>query len=190
MGTLRDMNEYINYWLWKWSHSLHRGPVGGPWRGCCFTRDFRGRWHFVLSGNPVYCGLREICKRRFWKQVALSIGPHCVTRRGLILPGTLRDRWRALETECLSLSIGTLREESRRKAPLLSLPLFHHHSFPIVCLLFTTVYCKCLAVLLLLAWWHGVTVLTALFRALLTPCYKYGGCRWTMWETQSPFLTW
>jgi hypothetical protein len=152
------MNEYINYWLWKWSLSLHRGPVGGPLRGGCFTRDLKGRWHFALSGNPVYCGLRKICKRRFWKQAALSIGASLGNLKGVHFT---RNYKRQMESpgDRMSLSIGALWEESEGKVPLLSLPCFHHHSCPIVCLLFTTVYCKCLAVLLLLVWWHGITVL-------------------------------
>jgi hypothetical protein len=53
----------------------------------------------------------EKCKRRLWKRTSLSIGsPSGEPGAGLILPGTLRDRWRALEMECLSLSVWKLCE--------------------------------------------------------------------------------
>ena len=47
------------------------GTVDG---GAAFPRTFRERRDFILSGGLVYWGLWEICKRRFWKRAALSIG--------------------------------------------------------------------------------------------------------------------
>jgi hypothetical protein len=34
----------------------------------------RDEWDFILSGDPVYWGLREVCKRRFWERTSFSMG--------------------------------------------------------------------------------------------------------------------
>jgi hypothetical protein len=41
----------------------------------CFTGKFeKKKWYFVLSGDLVIRGPREICKRMIWKRAALSMG--------------------------------------------------------------------------------------------------------------------
>jgi hypothetical protein len=70
--------------------SLHRGPIGGTWRGDFFTRDFErqvkeGSGDGVslsvgaLRGEPgrgaPLLGTYKICKRRLWKwNIFLYVG--------------------------------------------------------------------------------------------------------------------
>jgi hypothetical protein len=42
LGTLTDINQWINHWLWRRSIFLHSDPVGGTWRGGSLTGDFEG----------------------------------------------------------------------------------------------------------------------------------------------------
>jgi len=49
---------------------LHWGTI---WRELLY-RGLRERCDFVLSGDLVYLGLQEICKRRLWKQADLTKG--------------------------------------------------------------------------------------------------------------------
>jgi len=51
-GTLSDINERINHWLWRRSISPHRYTVGGTWRGSL---------HGAFEGNLNYQGM---CLRR------------------------------------------------------------------------------------------------------------------------------
>jgi hypothetical protein len=61
------MNECIHHWFWKQRISLHRGPIGRTCRGegGSFTADLV----FGRGGRR----LQEMCKRRLWKWVTLSI---------------------------------------------------------------------------------------------------------------------
>jgi hypothetical protein len=42
--------------------------------GMLFYWGFEKKVKFALSGDLVYWGMREICKRRLWKWATLSIG--------------------------------------------------------------------------------------------------------------------
>ena len=98
-----DRYEWIQKWLRKWRISLHRGPVGEPWRGVLDRGPWeKGEFWFIRS--PFLWGIREICKNWLRKQAILSLGSLGDLEGWLVLPGTLRDRWRkALEKERLSL---------------------------------------------------------------------------------------
>jgi hypothetical protein len=55
-SLIENWEIWINHWLWKQSIYLHRGPIGGPWRGGSLTGDLRERWDcFIrscISGTP------------------------------------------------------------------------------------------------------------------------------------------
>ena len=84
-------------------HLLHRGHVGGPQRGRCFSGDFERK---VRS-----CFIRRLCLLEHPRDIEkkaletgryLHRGPIGESGVGFDLPGTLRDRRRrALETEQL-----------------------------------------------------------------------------------------
>ena len=87
-GIPTDINEWINHWLWRWSFSLHRDPVG------------------KCAGGGL------ICQRLWGKDVeeiletgaSLSLSVEaCWGTWGFCWLGILRDSWRALEREHLSL---------------------------------------------------------------------------------------
>jgi len=46
--------------------------LGGYGKGL-FTGALIERWDFVLTGDLVYWGIREICARRLWQRASLSI---------------------------------------------------------------------------------------------------------------------
>jgi hypothetical protein len=59
LGTLRDINEWINHRLWKRSITLHRGPAGGTWRGLIYW----GLWEvrFCIIRRTFFGGGSERC---------------------------------------------------------------------------------------------------------------------------------
>jgi len=121
MGNMRDMDEWMNHCLWKWSISFHRGPTVEMGRGLVLPRTLRNRWRALemkclslwelwnrnLKGGLLYWGCWRIHKRRLWKWPSLSIwAPLGIWRGrgGTCLPKTLRDgHRRVLETVCTPL---------------------------------------------------------------------------------------
>ena len=71
LGTLTDINEGTNHWLWRWSFSLHRDPVG----------EHGGGAH--LPGT-----LTERCRRKLWRWVSLCRGP--LGNLGSLLTGNFK----------------------------------------------------------------------------------------------------
>jgi hypothetical protein len=67
------MGQLRNWGLFR-GISLHRGPVGGIWRGVPLLRTLTDRWDFTSSGDCVYWGLQDACKRRFWKWAYFATG--------------------------------------------------------------------------------------------------------------------
>jgi len=95
--------KWRNHWLWRWSFSLHRDPVG----------EHGGGAH--LPGT-----LRERCRRKLLRWVSVYVGAHYGTWRDWL--GILRDSWTAPESEHLSLQelccggsfLGTWKDMGRR----------------------------------------------------------------------------
>jgi hypothetical protein len=85
---------------------LHRGPVRGPGKGCCFTGDFERRRDFDLSGGLVYRGIREIHLKKALKTAnSLHRGPIGGPGGEIRLLGTLGDGKRVLIEWSISLSL-------------------------------------------------------------------------------------
>jgi len=99
MGTIRDINEWINHWFWKWASPSVRALLGDHGKGAPLPATLRGRWNFLLSGDLVCWGLENICKRKLWKHASLSTGAPSRNLEGARFTRELRDRWRALEME-------------------------------------------------------------------------------------------
>jgi hypothetical protein len=62
LGTLADINKYIDQRLWRWCITFHRDPVG-ECGGGSLTGDSEGKMNFQGMGY-----------RRFCRQVSLSVG--------------------------------------------------------------------------------------------------------------------
>ena len=72
---------------------LQSGPVWELCRVCSFGREFERNERFYQE-TFFYWGIREICKRRLWKQATLFIGApmgNLEIGGGACLPGTLTD---------------------------------------------------------------------------------------------------
>jgi hypothetical protein len=84
---LREMNEWINHWLWKWSISLHRVLLGEHEGGLIYRQTWEKGNILFLSVGRVYWGVWEACNRRLWKWASLSIGAPLGNLQGFRLPG-------------------------------------------------------------------------------------------------------
>ena len=76
LGTLRDMKEWIKYWLWKRNLSLRRGPVGGTLRGGGRGPLYRGLWEkgeILIYKETLFIVESERYVKSLWKRATLSI---------------------------------------------------------------------------------------------------------------------
>jgi len=92
--------------------SPHRGPVLGDRVGdTAFWRTLRDRRYFVLRGDVVYLGIHEVCKRRLWKRISLSIGAPLGNLEGESFYRGLRETdgglWKRSVSSCGSSTKGT-----------------------------------------------------------------------------------
>jgi len=70
---------------------LHRSPVGGQRsRGLLYRGILRGKL-FYFIGRSCLLVSPEICERKLWKRISLSIEAPLGNPEGTRLPGTLRD---------------------------------------------------------------------------------------------------
>jgi hypothetical protein len=101
------MNEWINHWLWKWSNSLHRGPIWGTRSGGSFTVDFKRKVRLFYQETLFLWGgwwLQKMCKRRLWKWASLFTEAPLDNLVGGPFTWDCRDKWKmAREMEHLSL---------------------------------------------------------------------------------------
>jgi hypothetical protein len=72
-----------------------------------------------LTGDLIYWGLREICKRRLWKRAAVFIGAHWGTRRKGRFNRDFERQMKEGHENGASLYMGNLRREPGMRAPLL-----------------------------------------------------------------------
>ena len=73
----------------------------------------------MFSGDLVHWGVREICKRRLWKQVYLSLsrGPVWESGGGLVYRGLIR-QIKVDSGNRASVPVEAMRGESAGKTPL------------------------------------------------------------------------
>jgi hypothetical protein len=92
LRTQGDTKERINLWFWKRSIFLHSGPVGGPGRRSCFTRDFKRKVRFCFIRRPYLLGTpRDELKKAVATGSPLHSGPVGEQGGGLVLTGNSGD---------------------------------------------------------------------------------------------------